>query len=89
MRKADLEASFTEYVTARRPALVRTAYLLCGDEHAAEDLVQGALVRTWPRWSSIRRNDTGRRQACRSGPIHVLQHPPASLVLPRDRDHWV
>ncbi|MGO4257312.1 SigE family RNA polymerase sigma factor [Marmoricola sp. RAF53] len=53
MRRADLEASFTEYVTARRHALVRTAYLLCGDEHAAEDLVQVALIKAVGHWRRI------------------------------------
>ena len=50
---ADLEASFTEYVSARRPALVRTAYLLCGDSHLAEDLVQAALIKAVGRWKRI------------------------------------
>lgn len=49
----DLELSFTAYVTARRPALVRTAYLLCGDVHLAEDLVQSALVKAVGRWRKI------------------------------------
>lgn len=45
--------SFTEYVVARRPALVRMAFLLCGDEHLAEDLVQGALVKAVGHWRRI------------------------------------
>jgi hypothetical protein len=28
----------------------RTAWLLTGDRALAEDLVQTALVRSWPRW---------------------------------------
>lgn len=47
------EQDFTEYVAARRPALVRTAYLLCGDLHLAEDLVQGALVKAVGHWRKI------------------------------------
>jgi RNA polymerase sigma-70 factor (sigma-E family) len=46
-------AAFEEYVAVRRPALVRTAYLLCGDAHLAEDLVQGALIKAVARWSRI------------------------------------
>ncbi|WP_341231368.1 SigE family RNA polymerase sigma factor [Nocardioides salarius] len=46
-------ASFTEYVVARRAALLRTAYLLTGDVHDAEDLVQVALAKVVPRWSRI------------------------------------
>jgi len=44
---------FEEYVTARRDQLVRTAYLLTGDLHQAEDLVQIALIRIWPRWTRV------------------------------------
>jgi RNA polymerase sigma-70 factor (sigma-E family) len=42
---------FSDYVAGQRSALVRLAYLLTGDVHAAEDLVQTALVRVWPRWA--------------------------------------
>lgn len=31
----------------------RTAYLLTGDVHLAEDLVQGTLVESWRRWKRI------------------------------------
>ena len=45
----------SQYVAARRPALVRTAYLLCGDAHLAEDLVQGALVKAVASLAADRR----------------------------------
>jgi DNA-directed RNA polymerase specialized sigma24 family protein len=51
MREPD---GFAAFVAARSPALVRTARLLTGDHAAAEDLVQHALARTWPRWSRLR-----------------------------------
>jgi len=44
---------FSEYVAARGPALLRTAYLLTGDHHAAEDLVQSVLARAVVRWRGI------------------------------------
>jgi len=44
---------FEQYVAARRGALVRTAYLLCGDAHLAEDLVQSALVKAVGHWRRI------------------------------------
>ena len=47
---------FREYVTARSPALMRAAWLLTGNEAAAEDLVQSALVRIWPRWAKLERD---------------------------------
>ncbi|MFC0031532.1 SigE family RNA polymerase sigma factor [Micromonospora chaiyaphumensis] len=40
------EADFCAFVRARTPALQRTAFLLTGDRHLAEDLVQDALART-------------------------------------------
>jgi len=49
--------SFDAFVAARGQALQRTAYLLTGDWALAEDLVQTALVRSWPRWERIRRRD--------------------------------
>jgi RNA polymerase sigma-70 factor (sigma-E family) len=47
-------ADFDEYVRARTPALIRTAYLLTGDQHRAEDLVQDALIRTYRAWRRLR-----------------------------------
>lgn len=46
--------SFEEFVGARRDALLRTAYLLTGDHHDAEDLVQSALIKVVPRWARIK-----------------------------------
>jgi RNA polymerase sigma-70 factor (sigma-E family) len=43
------EDDFRGYVAARGPALCRTAYLLTGDWHAGEDLVQEALARVYLR----------------------------------------
>jgi len=49
---------FGEFVAARSPALLRSAWLLTGDEALAEDLVQAALARVWPRWDRIHRSDS-------------------------------
>ena len=46
-------ADFEEFVGARRDALLRTAYLLTGDHHDAEDLVQSALIKVVPKWARI------------------------------------
>ena len=51
------EAGFAQFVAARERALQRTAWLLTGDWALAEDLVQTALVRSWPRWERILRRD--------------------------------
>jgi RNA polymerase sigma-70 factor (sigma-E family) len=45
--------AFREYVRARRPALLRTAYLLTGNLADAEDLVQSALAKTYLAWHRI------------------------------------
>jgi len=44
------EADFEQFVLARGPALWRSAYLLVGDRHKAEDLVQTALAKAWPHF---------------------------------------
>jgi RNA polymerase sigma-70 factor (sigma-E family) len=44
---------FDEYVAARGQALLRFAYVLTGDAHLAEDLVQEALVRLHGRWRRV------------------------------------
>lgn len=48
---------FDAYAAARWPHLVRTAYLLTGDHHEAEDLVQSTLAKVYLGWSRIRRLD--------------------------------
>src|SRR5688500_14687081 len=45
---------FNGFVRARTAALLRTAYLLTGDRHAAEDLVQSALAKTHLHWHRLR-----------------------------------
>jgi RNA polymerase sigma-70 factor (sigma-E family) len=47
------EARFEEFVSASGRRLLRTAYLLVGDQQHAEDLLQTALERTARRWSKI------------------------------------
>ena len=48
---------FARFVEARQRGLQRTAWLLTGDWALAEDLVQTALARSWPRWERINRRD--------------------------------
>ena len=43
-----------DFVAARGHALLRTAYLLTGDQQLAEDLVQGALEKVVAHWGAIR-----------------------------------
>jgi RNA polymerase sigma-70 factor (sigma-E family) len=53
----EARARFGEFAALRTPALIRVAYLLTGDQHAAEDLVQSALAKTLARWRSLRHDD--------------------------------
>src|SRR6266545_953410 len=48
-----LGEEFDSFVRGRTPALLRSAYLLTGDQHLAEDLVQSALARTHRAWSRL------------------------------------
>lgn len=47
------EQGFTEWVCGRQRQLLRSAYLLTGDLHRAEDLVQEALTKVALRWSRL------------------------------------
>ena len=48
------DAEFTAYLAARQPALLRTAYLLTGDRHQAEDVLQTALAKLYLSWDKVR-----------------------------------
>jgi DNA-directed RNA polymerase specialized sigma24 family protein len=46
-------SDFADYVRLHSPALLRTAFLLTGDPGLAEDLLQTALARVYPRWHRL------------------------------------
>jgi RNA polymerase sigma-70 factor (sigma-E family) len=46
---------FAEFVETRSPELLRLAYVLTTDQHAAEDLLQNALIKAATHWGRIRR----------------------------------
>lgn len=48
---------FPDFVRSASGSLLHTAWLLTGDRHRAEDLVQGALVRTYAAWGRVRAED--------------------------------
>ncbi|MET8147714.1 SigE family RNA polymerase sigma factor [Actinoplanes sp. NPDC049668] len=48
--RPDLEREYVDYVTARLPRLHRTAYLLCADTFAADDIVQATLTALYVSW---------------------------------------
>jgi len=48
-------ADFAVFVQRAQPRLLlRAAFLICGDAHLAEDLVQSALVKVALRWATLR-----------------------------------
>ncbi|MEV4611313.1 SigE family RNA polymerase sigma factor [Kitasatospora sp. NPDC049258] len=49
------DGEFQEFMVGAWPRLLRTAYLLAGDQHAAEDLVQSAFERAFAAWGRVRR----------------------------------
>ncbi len=53
----DHDEAFTAYVAQRRHHLFRTACLICGDPHQAEDVVQDALARLYAAWPRASRAD--------------------------------
>jgi len=46
---------FREFAHARVSPLQQSAYLLCGDWHLAQDLVQETLVKAYRHWPRVRR----------------------------------
>ncbi|MFC4005506.1 SigE family RNA polymerase sigma factor [Prauserella oleivorans] len=48
------EQEFAEYFAAKRDSVRRTAYMLCGDWHRADDLAQTTFVSLHRRWRKIR-----------------------------------
>lgn len=52
----DRRIDFADYARARRPDLRRLAYALCGDWHAADDIVQNALAKAYVAWPRIQKS---------------------------------
>ena len=51
------EEEYREFVGSRAASLHRTAYLLCGDWHLANDLVQETFVQTFRHWRRVQGAD--------------------------------
>ena len=52
------DADFAAYMQARQASLMRTAYLLTGDRHNAEDLVQTSLAKLYLAWDKVQDRDS-------------------------------
>src|SRR3954465_15045324 len=53
-RRDTRDADFAAYLAARQASLLRTAYLLTGNRHDAEDLVQTAFAKLYLSWDKVR-----------------------------------
>jgi RNA polymerase sigma-70 factor (sigma-E family) len=52
--RSSRDVEFEAWLVAREPALQRTAHLLAGDVHTAQDLVQETLAKVYLSWDRIR-----------------------------------
>jgi RNA polymerase sigma-70 factor (sigma-E family) len=51
------DAEFLEFVRNRGTPLQQSAYLLCGDRHLADDVVQDTLIKAYQNWKRVRHAD--------------------------------
>lgn len=71
-------AGFRDFAARRQAPLRRTAYLLCGDWHLAEDVVQDALARLyadWPRVAAQGAVDAYARRCVVNGVLAARRRP--------------
>ena len=54
MAGSQADDDFVQYVSARLHRLHRAAYLMCGEAHQADDLVQSTLVSLYTQWRQAR-----------------------------------
>ena len=54
--RASRDEEFAAFMTGSQGDLLRTAWLLVGDAHRAEELAQESLARTYAAWSRARRD---------------------------------
>jgi RNA polymerase sigma-70 factor (sigma-E family) len=99
MSRQDEEA-FRAFAATHRDSLRRTAYLLCGDWHQSDDLVQTTLVKLYVAWNRLNRSgnpqaytrriltrcylDERRRPWRREAPADALADTAAAVAAPAD-----
>jgi RNA polymerase sigma-70 factor (sigma-E family) len=55
--RREVDEEFAQYVRARQHRLLRGAFLVCGDTHLAEELLEGAVAKLAARWGRLRAED--------------------------------
>lgn len=81
------EDDYAAFVRARGHSLLRSAYLLTGDQHLAEDLVQEALARTHRAWSRLHAEGNAEAYARRTMyhlQVSIWRRRRVAEVLPGD-----
>jgi RNA polymerase sigma-70 factor (sigma-E family) len=73
------EVEFTSFVAERRDWLRRTAFLICGDWAAADDVVQDALIKLYGAWPRIRN---------REDPSGYARRAVVTAAISRSRRPW-
>ena len=90
-RREECERGLEEFAGARTLGLYLSAWLLCGDSHTAEDLVQETLAKVSSRKPKRRRNRS-RVDGSRSKPScwRTLRprHPTGSAVSREEKPSW-
>jgi RNA polymerase sigma-70 factor (sigma-E family) len=83
------EADYAQFVRTRTHALLRSAYLLTGDQHLAEDLVQEALARTHRAWLRLEKPENAEayaRKVMYHAQVSFWRRPRVAEVLPGEVD---
>ncbi len=73
-------AAFEAFVRESSGPLFGQAYLLAGDRHSAQDLVQETYVRVWQHWGRVSNYDS---------PLAFARHVLHNLAVSRWRRHRV
>jgi DNA-directed RNA polymerase specialized sigma24 family protein len=84
MTATDRDTEFTGFVVSCAPSLRHTAYLLTGDRHAAEDLLQDALTKTWLAWQRI--DGAARRAYVRKVMVNLATDREEPVMSPMNED---
>lgn len=73
------DEEFTTFVVASLPDLRRTAYLMCGNWHHAEDAAQEALIRLYRSWRRVER---------REGLLAYARRTTVRILIDQSRRPW-
>jgi RNA polymerase sigma-70 factor (sigma-E family) len=76
---ASYDEDFAAFVNGSRQRWCRVAYLVCGDWHQAEDIVQTALAQVYARWSAVDR---------REGPDGYVRRAVVNAAIDESRRPW-